>query len=115
MGIIDFTEAAKGVVTRLTIIERRHDVYKCGHCNLELDPTARTVKCRSCGAIIDPFDALMEYANNERRFIWEVSGARAAIDEFKKIEAEWTPTQKEKRRIAKAKQFAKLVNIDADE
>lgn len=111
---IDFTEANKGIVTRFTIAETRHDPRKCRHCNFELDSSTRTVECKDCGAIVDAFDVLMEYALNERAFIWKVSRAKAAIEEWEKIQAEWTPTQRERRRVEKARQWAKRREIDAD-
>lgn len=109
---IDFTSATKGILTRLEIVASSHDPIKCGHGNLALIVEERIVKCKHCGAILDPFDALLQIADKERRFIWEVSRAKASIEEWEKIQAEWTPTQKERRRVEKARQWAKKREIE---
>lgn len=112
---INFGDATKGKVTRLSRVPSKHGWVKCGHGNFELDGGLRQVRCKSCGEIIDPFDALVEFADYERRFLWQVSRANAAIEEFKKIQSEWSLTIREKRRIGKAQQFAKLVEMESED
>lgn len=112
---INFTEATQGMVTRFEIVASNHNPGKCGHGNLALIVEERIVKCKHCGAILDPFDALLQVADKERRFIWEVSRAKAAIEEWEKIQAEWTPTQRERRRVEKVRQWAKKVEIDSND
>jgi ribosomal protein S27E len=48
----------------LRIIESR----KCRHQATTIERATRTVKCQGCGAKLDPFWVLLEYANHERVF-----------------------------------------------
>ena len=38
----------------------------CSHPGILLDPDYRVVECQKCGAVIDPFDYLVEWANHDR-------------------------------------------------
>lgn len=112
--IINFDDATKGKVTTLEVIKGDHSVYKCGHGNIRLYVDTRKVRCKSCGEEIDPFDALLEYADKERRFLWEVTAAKLAIEEFEKIKSEWSLTLTEKRRIRKVQETVRMgyVNLN---
>lgn len=113
--IINFDDAIKGKVTTLEVVQGQHSVYRCGHGNIELDVNERKVRCKSCGEEIDPFDALLEFADKERRFLWEVAAAKLAIEEFEKIKSEWSLTLTEKRRIDKVRTLATLGKVDYKE
>lgn len=105
-NIINFNDAIKGKVTTLEVIKGNHSVFRCGHGNIKLFVNERKVYCKACGEEIDPFDALLEFADNERRFLWEVAAAKLAIEEFEKIKSEWSLTLTEKRRIRKVQETA---------
>lgn len=111
-NIINFNDATKGKVTTLEVIKGNHSIYKCGHGNIELHVDERKVRCRACGEEIDPFDALLEFADKERRFLWEVAAAKLAIEEFEKIKSEWSLTLTEKRRIGKVRTLATMGKVD---
>lgn len=46
-------------------------MHFCMHHNIIVSERRRTVTCRTCGDVIDPFDRLLEYAKEERR--WQES------------------------------------------
>lgn len=97
--ITRFEDATQGLETSLQIINPK---CRCFHPNFLIDVAKHEVTCKKCGATIDPFDALLEYANNQRRFIWEIEKYKTAKREFEKIQSEWSLTIREKRRIEKA-------------
>ena len=67
------------------VVRPHDDPTKCNHHNrgVTLDVKTRRVYCK-CGEQIDTFDALLIYANAERR----LQNDRAALDEHKRKEAE---------------------------
>lgn len=67
--IINFSDFKDGIFTRLAIVPRKHASWRCRHCNFEIFPQTREVRCKDCGEIVDPFDVIMQYAEEERRFI----------------------------------------------
>lgn len=111
-NIINFNDAIKGKVTTLVVVQGKHNVYRCGHGNIELYVNERKVRCRSCGEEIDLFDALLEFADKERCFLWEVASAKLAIEEFEKIKSEWSLTLTKKRRIGKVRETAALGKVN---
>lgn len=106
--VINFSDFKDGISTSLTIAPRKHSPWRCRHCDFEVFPQTREVLCKECGEVVDPFDVIMQYAENERRFVWNVEKCKAAIREFEKIQSEWSLTIREKRRIKKAMEMAKL-------
>lgn len=46
------------------------------HIGYSVNEQARTVKCRRCGALVDPFDALMLVANRETQLADNVEALR---------------------------------------
>lgn len=69
---------------------RRVDYDKpgpCKHRTYEVDEQERTVSCR-CGAILDPFEVLLEYARRERHWRHYDSAARKATGTLREAEEE---------------------------
>lgn len=92
-------DLSKGTLTRFSIVEKR---CVCPHPHFALNEQERTVTCQDCGKTVDPFDALLSFANEERRLAYREKKARRALDEFERIKSEWSLTQAEKRRLNKA-------------
>lgn len=103
--ICHFSRSNEPVETSLEIKPRKHrrGFSACRHCNFELDASTRTICCKECGEEVDPFDVLMEYALNQREFLQNVARNKAAIEEFERIQSEWSLTKMEKRRILHAR------------
>lgn len=40
----------------------------CPHNSTSVDPQTRSVECKNCGKIIDPFDYLLSIANDNDRY-----------------------------------------------
>lgn len=99
----------QGVETRLFI---ENPKCRCFHPEFAINVANHEVTCRKCGAIIDPFIALLEFADKQRRFIWEIEKYKAAKREFEQIESEWSLTIKEKRRISNAMREARYPKGD---
>lgn len=102
--ILKFEPLHKPVDTQLVIVNPK---CRCAHPKLLLDESSRLAQCEKCGCLIDPFDALLQYAKDERRFMCKAIKYNAAIEEFNKIQSEWSLTTREKRRIQKAMDAAK--------
>jgi len=66
------------------IIER--GAAKCSHIDkgVTLDEASRTAICRGCKQVVDLFDALMNYAESERRLVL----ARERVEKFQKEQRE---------------------------
>jgi ribosomal protein S27AE len=47
-------------------------ICKCENRKFVIDPTNRRVTCGSCGAVVDPYDALYEIALNDERRMRQV-------------------------------------------
>ena len=107
--IIKFENITKGVETRLQIINSK---CRCFHPEFQIDVANHNVTCKRCGALIDPFVALLEYAEYQRRFIWQMEKYKVAQKEFEKIKAEWSLTTKEKRRLEKSMQETRFPSED---
>lgn len=67
-----------------------HDVYRCdarapggGRHPLVCLTKDRTVECRSCGATLDAFDVLLQYAHAERMFSYHLTSLRKEVAELK--------------------------------
>lgn len=107
--IIKFENITKGVETKLQIINPK---CRCFHPEFQIDVVNHEVICKQCGALVDPFVALLEYAEHQRRFIWQMEKYKAAQKEFEKIKAEWSLTIREKRRLEKAMQETRFPSED---
>lgn len=99
-----FSNYAGPVITEFHVKRSWHGQYLsyCKHCQFVIHEAERKIICKECGEEIDPFTVVLEYANHQRDFIWKVERHKAAIEEFKKIQQEWSLTVREKRRIEKA-------------
>ena len=100
--IIKFEDITKGVETRLQIISPK---CRCFHPEFQIDVANHEVICKQCGA-------LLECAEHQRRFIWQMEKYKAAQKEFEKIKAEWSLTIREKRRLEKAMQETRFPSED---
>ncbi len=64
---------------------RREGPY-CRHRQYVLDEGRRSLECGSCGAPLDPYEVLLDYAQSERRWVHfetEARRAEARLDELK--------------------------------
>lgn len=86
-------------IRSVRIVERK---CRCRHAKLEIYETERIVKCKTCGKIVDPFDALVQLAHEEARLWNQCRQYEEAVKEFNKIESEWNLTIRERRKIQKA-------------
>lgn len=102
--IINFEES-RGIPVTFTLVGDRH---RCRHPDFEILLETHEIRCRKCGQIIHPFDALLAYAQNDRMFRFWVAKYEAAKAEFEKIQSGWSLTVREKRRIKKAMDMAQL-------
>lgn len=57
----------------------------CSHPAILLDPGYRVVECEKCKEIIDPFDYLVEWANNDRNLNTMRKRIKAEIKRRSKI------------------------------
>ena len=97
--VISIEEAQGGTVT--TNYEVKPRVWGCKHRQLTLDEDEHAVYCKQCGIRLDPYAILAEYAAGERRTARDIKRYEAACREFKKIQEEWSLTQRERRRLDK--------------
>lgn len=87
--LISFEEARDRVVpgeSRLTIVRRG---MTCRHFSTLVDPNMRTVECEKCGAELDPFEVVHQYALGERAHAWAketIGDLRKSIHELKRLE-----------------------------
>ncbi len=51
-------------ITCLDDFRIEHTGRHCRHRAKRLDPSVRTVSCSECGAVLDPFDSLMDIARD---------------------------------------------------
>lgn len=112
-----FSDFTGPVITELHVKNNTHSHFalRCRHHLFEIDESSRRIWCKECGEEIDPFTVVLEYANNQRDFIWKVKRHRVAIEEFEKIQQEWSLTIREKRRITKAMQNASIPKLENGE
>lgn len=52
----------------LQVNKNREKLCRCNPPHYEVDTVNRIVKCTDCGAIIDPFEALIEVANQANKY-----------------------------------------------
>lgn len=102
--IIDLDEARK-----TTIREVRKDYSKpvCRHRSLQISATEYHLSCVDCGAAMDPYRVLLDYAGKERSLEWSQSAvekARKAVDtlraEEKRVKARLRRAREALRKIA---------------
>lgn len=106
MEIIDFETHKKATVATPTTfrVEKRKikPIRSCQHENINLSEEKMRCWCDDCKSTIHPFWILLEYADEQRVTERKLEALNAAIEEFKKIKAEWNLTLTEKRRITRA-------------
>ena len=112
-----FSDFTGPVITEIHVEYSRHGKFLklCRHHQFEIHESTRKIYCKECGEEIDPFTIVLEYANNQRDFIWKVQKYRAAIEEFERIQQEWSLTIREKRRIAKVMQNVAMPRLENGE
>lgn len=99
--------------TKFDIAPTPHQPWRdCRHLSLEINKEARTVICKNCGCELDPFNALLEFADRQRRDLRQMAQWLAARKEFERIQAEWSLTIAEKRRIRKAMENNQLIRAE---
>lgn len=60
----------------------------CRHAQTEVDEGVRAVTCKSCGAVLDPFDVLLAYARRERSWHYWDAETRVAQKRVGELKAE---------------------------
>lgn len=58
-----------GVRTTVTVKRRSHD--SCGHMAVEVDESARTLHCRTCGAVLDAITFIIAWARRRESYAHE--------------------------------------------
>jgi len=66
------------------VVSNRFD--RCKHVKYQVDAKTRTVECRDCGAIVDPFDAIMQFAEDGTRATEAVMYHKRAVVQFQQEE-----------------------------
>ena len=95
-----------------TSVTTRGHAKFCRHSRLLIDEDNHAVECKDCGKILDPFEVLLGYAGSERRHKREIARLEAAQATMRQIQAEWSFTQQERRRINRAMEDAKYEDTD---
>jgi len=62
----------KEVKMNITRSIKRKDAPPCQHLNVEVDIQKRVVNCTHCESVIDPFEYILSWANQEKRYELEV-------------------------------------------
>ena len=60
----------------------------CSHKQAWVDPHNRTVECRACGAVLDPFDYLMEIVHEGNRLVRMYDAINRARTQVRELEDE---------------------------
>jgi hypothetical protein len=66
----------------------KSDSRYCSHRQYELDEYAKTVSCGSCGAPLEAFQILLDYAHRERHWRYLDREARDAAEKLAELKAE---------------------------
>ncbi|WP_434148110.1 hypothetical protein ACR2R6_12800 [Methylocaldum gracile subsp. desertum] len=80
-NIIDFAQAKPRRSFRVAGLER---APRCAHRRLVVVELSRTLACKDCGQVIDPFDWLLNVARRADRFDTQYRELRAMIEEKQK-------------------------------
>ena len=77
----------------------------CPHYRVEVDEQTRTVNCKDCGCVIDPFNYILGWAMDQNRYTMEV--------EYKKTELKnlYTTISELKKEISYIKRKGKNSNV----
>ncbi len=57
--------------------------YRCTHMKLHVDSHHRSLTCRRCGAVVDPFDWINSVADGETKVEWELKALRREITDHR--------------------------------
>jgi len=57
--------------------------YRCTHMKLQVDSHHRSLTCRRCGAVVDPFDWISSVAAGETKVEWELKELRREITDHR--------------------------------
>lgn len=75
---------------------------RCRHRRLSIDQEHRLVECKECGAEVDPFDVLWDYAVNERQLYNVEKRRKELYEELNRLKREERNTKARLRRAKKA-------------
>ncbi len=88
MTVIDFKSQA-----RLT---PKRDYFACKHGSVYVVEHSRSIECKTCGKVFDPFDFLLKHAMKQQNAMFDVS---SLVSEKEKLSLEVERLKKEKRNI----------------
>ena len=91
--------------TETTVRDKPLEQRFCRHHQYLVDEAHRTVTCGQCGALIDAFEVLLEYANKERH--WRQSEA-----EERKVTKRISELEEQERRIKARTRSARRKDAD---
>ncbi|HYE35479.1 hypothetical protein [Methylocaldum sp.] len=80
-NIIDFAEAKPRRMFRMVGLKR---ALSCAHWQLVIDERSRTLACKDCGSIIEPFNWLLNVARRADSFDTQHRALRVEIERAKK-------------------------------
>lgn len=60
----------------------------CQHWQMEIDEGKRTLTCKTCGALLDPFDVHLQYARRERSWRYWDGQRKEAEQRVEELKAE---------------------------
>lgn len=72
-------------IVQIDVLKLEYDyqkICKCERCLYEIDVQNRLIRCTECGAIVDPFEALMNIAKNFDRVNEQVKNCYHKINEL---------------------------------
>ena len=80
-------------VTSLPLEIKEKKNFLCRHLLVLLNQDSRSLKCRDCGAAVEPFDYLYEAATGDRNLLstrdaleYEIKNLREKLEELKRLE-----------------------------
>ena len=104
-NVISFPE---GVEARAALAERaearltRQSLRPfCRHASTVIDDRARVVECKSCKAVLDPFDLLSRLASQEEHWRYRAAEVREFAGRVEELKKEIQRLKAQKRRLEK--------------
>lgn len=72
----------------VVITERKSIGQKyCKHSQTQISEANRTLTCRQCGSILDPFEVILDRARNGENIVFEIKALYAKRDELREAVA----------------------------
>ncbi|MDA8190933.1 MAG: hypothetical protein M0Z68_05575 [Gammaproteobacteria bacterium] len=65
----------------------RHKPVQCRHSHVEVDPTNREVTCHDCGKVVDPFDVLVQFAQDGSSLQYTYTTLQKEVERLRR----WNP------------------------